>query len=135
MGKSTSLLVAALAVACLAFAAHQAAPAAWPEPGQPGYGPVQLQVHQNDVTLSATVSQVVADRDGYLVRIVTLSQVGDGRSEDRILSVGTANPSVNTSWPFGAGSGTWHATVQPREGLTWGLVNTASDLVITSTKK
>lgn len=132
MSKAIGLLVAALAVTLLTVAAQQAAPPAWPASGQPGFGPVQLQVQEHGVVLTATVSQVVADRDGHLIRIVTLSQVGKRDGADEVLSVGTANPGVNDTWPFGSGSGTWSVTVKPKQGLTWGRVNTNDDLVITA---
>ena len=135
MTKSISLLVTSLAVALLTVAAHQSAPAGWPESGQPGFESVQLQVQQHGVTLTATVSNVVADRSGHLLRVVTLSQVGKRDGTDELLSVGTASPGVNDAWPFGAGSGKWMATVQPKDGLTWGRVLNEGDLVITGTIK
>lgn len=130
--KVIGLLAATLAITLVTVAAHPAASHGWPERGQPGFAPVQLQVQQHGVVLTATVSAVVADRDGHLVRIVTLSQVGKRDGAEEVLAVGTANPGVDTSWPFGSGSGAWSVTVQPKKGLTWGQVSTGDDLVITA---
>ena len=132
MTKAIGLVVSALAVSLLSVAAKQVAPPAWPASGQPGFGPVQMQVQEHGVVLTATVSQVVADRDGHLVRIVTLSQVGKRDGADEVLSVGTATLGINDAWPFGFGSGTWSVTVKPKQGLTWGRVNTNDDIVITA---
>lgn len=130
MKRCMSLLIAVGVIALLTIAAQNAATHSWPASGQPGYRPVQLQTEQHGVTLTATVSAIVADRDGHLLRVVTLSQVGKLDGKEEILCVGTASPGVNDAWPFGAGSGKWLAKVQPKGSLTWGLVGSSDDLVI-----
>lgn len=120
---------------CVTFAAvtsSQAAASNWPEPGEPGSERIMHQFEESGVTITLTVSEVVADRAGHLTRFVTLSEVGTLDGGDNIVSANVSNVRLDRAHAVGGGSDSWNVQVEPVAGMAWAGVHDFDDVVVTA---
>jgi hypothetical protein len=98
--------------------------ASWPDEDALSGGNWLFAVEQDgDAKAMLAVSDVVALRDGTLVRMTALTLVGEWG-----MSLGMHH--LDESERIGGGSGSKSVYASPRPGLTWGEVDDDEDVVI-----
>jgi len=132
MFKPLSEIALFICVTFAALTASQDAVSSWPEPGEPGSERIPHQFEESGVTITLTVSEVVADRTGRLTRFVTFSEVGTFDDADDIVSANVSNVRLDRAHAVGGGSDSWNVQVEPVEGLTWAGVHDLDDVLVTA---
>src|SRR6185436_9189181 len=82
--------------------------------------------HVNDQWVVFTLSRTVRNKAGALIRVASLCNTPRPDGSDFVASV--SEPEVERNYPVRHGVAGRVTTVQPRDGLTWADVQSASDL-------